>query len=67
MTVSDVYNTAVKPMPMADRLKLAVMILNDIPPQAISDYQDAWTDEDLHDFSLSTWKQTPNGGRVCTA
>ena len=60
MSVRDVYNSAVKPLTVADRLRLATMILNEIPPQALADYQDAWTDEDLRDFSASALNNAPS-------
>jgi hypothetical protein len=59
MTVAEVYNSAIKPLPMGDRLKLAAMILNDMSPQAVVEYQDAWSDDDLREFSTTTWKQSP--------
>ena len=37
MTVREIYEQAIKPLPAADRLRLATLILNDIPPQAVVD------------------------------
>ena len=34
MNLQDFYNSRVKPLPTAERLRLAKMILNEIPPQA---------------------------------
>jgi hypothetical protein len=51
MTVETIYNQVVKPMPPSERLKLATLILNDIPPRAIVDYSDEWTDEDMRDLT----------------
>jgi hypothetical protein len=59
MTVLDVYNSAIKPLPASDRLRLATLILNDIPPQSLADYRDDWSDEDLAEFSAATWAQAP--------
>jgi hypothetical protein len=59
MSVLDMYNKTVKQLPVADRLRLATMILNDIPPQSLSDYQDEWTDADLRDFASSSMKNAP--------
>ena len=52
MTAQEVYDQAIKPLPAADRLRLAALILNDFPPQAVVDYSEEWTDEDLRDFTL---------------
>ena len=50
MTVDQIYEQTVKPLSMADRLRLAVLILNDIPPHAVVDYSDEWSEEDMSDF-----------------
>jgi hypothetical protein len=56
MTVKQLYEQTIKPLSVADRLRLATLILNDIPPQAIVDYNDEWSEEDLHDFSRASWE-----------
>ena len=50
MTVDDLYRETIRLLPAADRLRLATMILNDIPPQSVIDYSEDWSDEDLRDF-----------------
>jgi predicted TIM-barrel fold metal-dependent hydrolase len=50
MTVNQIYEQTVKPLSIADRLRLAALILNDSPPHAVVDYRDEWSEEDLHDF-----------------
>lgn len=55
-TADEVYDRIVKPLPLSERLKLAAMILNSIPPQAVVDYSEAWTEEDLRDFSAASWQ-----------
>jgi hypothetical protein len=57
MTLQQLYEQTIKPLPAADRYRLAVLILNDIPPQAVVDASDTWTEEDLQDFSQMTWTQ----------
>jgi hypothetical protein len=44
-----------KPLSMADRLRLAALILHDIPPHAVVDYSDEWSEEDLSDFRQASW------------
>jgi hypothetical protein len=55
MTVDQIYEQTVKPLSMADRLRLAAMILNDIPPHAVVDYSDGWSEADLRDFREASW------------
>jgi hypothetical protein len=55
MTVNQIYEQTIKPLPLPDRLRLAALILNDIPPHAVVDYSDEWSEEDLHDFRQASW------------
>jgi hypothetical protein len=54
-TAEEVYNHVIKPLPPSERLKLATLILNNLPPQAVVDYSEEWTDEDVHDFTAYSW------------
>ena len=54
-TAEAVYAEVIKPLPLSERLKLATMILNDIPPQCIVDYSDEWSEEDIREFSATSW------------
>jgi hypothetical protein len=60
MNVSEIYTGTIKSMPAADRLRLATMILNDIPPQSIVDYSDEWSEEDCRDAMRVSWSRAPN-------
>jgi hypothetical protein len=55
MTVNQIYEQTIKPLSMVDRLRLAALILNDIPPHAVVDYSDEWSEEDLRDFREASW------------
>ena len=57
MTIQELYEQSIKPLSTADRYQLATMILGDIPPQAVVDYRDEWSDEDLKDFNRENWKR----------
>lgn len=57
MNVQDLYEQRIKVLSAADRLRLAVLILNDIPPQSVVDDSDAWAEEDLQDFAQASWQQ----------
>jgi len=52
----EVYDADVRPLPPAERLKLAAMILDDLASHSSSiDVNDAWNGEDMRDlvaFSL---------------
>jgi hypothetical protein len=56
MTVQELYERSIKSLPTGDRLRLAAIILNDIPARAVVDYSEQWSDEDLADFSRATWE-----------
>jgi hypothetical protein len=56
MSVQDIYHTSIKSLPAVDRLRLAKMILNDIPVESLFDFSDSWTDEDLADFTKAGWR-----------
>jgi len=53
-TAEAVYAEVIKPLPLSERLKLATMILNDIPPQCIVDYSEEWSEEDMQDLTRHT-------------
>ncbi len=57
MTVNEIYEQSIKPLATADRLKLARMILNDIPAESFLDYSDSWSDEDIRDFTKTSWQR----------
>jgi hypothetical protein len=40
MTVHEIYDQAIRPLSAAERLQLATIILNDIPPQLLVDYRE---------------------------
>lgn len=56
MTIQELYDTSIKSLPAVDRLRLASLILSDIPPQSVVDYQEAWSEEDLADFTRHSWQ-----------
>jgi hypothetical protein len=52
MTLREVYEE-VNRLQLADRVRLASLILSDIAVKPV-DYSDDWTDEDLRDATLAT-------------
>lgn len=55
-TAEELYDKSIRSLPAAERLRLATMILKDIPPESIADFNDAWSDEDCRDFSRGSWR-----------
>ena len=56
MNVHELYEQTIKSLPAADRLRLAVLILNGIPPQSVVDDSESWTEEDLQEFTQGSWE-----------
>ena len=57
MNVQELYEQRIKLLSAADRLRLAVLILNDISPQSVVDDSETWSEEDLQDFAQASWQQ----------
>jgi hypothetical protein len=57
MTIQELYEQSIKPLPAPERFRLAVMILNNIPSLAAVDDSDEWTDEDLRDITLYSMRR----------
>ena len=60
MTPEELYLT-IQELSQKERLRLAVMILNDITPiDEIIEYSDSWSDEDLQDLSAFALSHSEN-------
>ena len=57
MTIQEMYEHSIKPLPAPDRLRLATLILGDISPDLVIDDSDEWTEEDLRDISLHSMRR----------
>lgn len=53
-TAESVYAEAVQDLSSSERFKLATLILNGIPSEAVVDYSTEWSEEDLRDFDRAT-------------
>jgi len=51
MTIEEIYQQAIKPLPLSERFRLATLILNEIPPQSVVDIRDAWNEQDMLDVT----------------
>lgn len=62
MNLAELYNREIKSLSAADRLRLARLILEDIPPQSLLDFSEEWNDQDLRDFTqtaVDRWDEAP--------
>jgi hypothetical protein len=57
MTIQEMYEQSIKPLPAPDRLRLATLILNEIPAELVIDDGDEWTDEDMRDVTLHSLRR----------
>jgi hypothetical protein len=51
MTIEEIYDEAIKPLPPSERFRLATLILNEIPPQSVVDVRDDWDGQDTRDVT----------------
>ena len=68
MTIEEIYDEAIKPLPTSERFRLATLILNEIPPQSVVDIGDAWNEQDMKDiaaYSAAVRDGIPGGRRPC--
>lgn len=63
MSVTEIYEREVKPLPAADRIRLATLILNDIAPQGVADYSTEWSEQDITEFTSQNWNRQADGDR----
>lgn len=53
-TAESVYAEVVQALPSSEQFKLATLIMNRIPPEAVVDYSTEWSEEDLRDLDRAT-------------
>ncbi len=61
MTVKEMYEQEIKPLPQSERLRLATMILGDMEISGPVDYRDSWSEEDLADLTRYSLKRASAG------
>jgi hypothetical protein len=59
MTAEDFYQQMIRLLPAAERLRLATLILEGLPPEAVADDSGEWSNEDLADFADASWSRAP--------
>lgn len=57
MTIQEIYDQKIAPLPPAERLRLATLILINLPPHAVVDYSDDWAEEDMRAASLCSLRR----------
>ena len=61
LTAKDLYNTSVKKLPPQERLRLAIMILNEmVVDDGNIEYSDSWTEQDLKDLTAFALSHSEN-------
>ena len=61
LTAKSLYDSSVKQLPPQERLRLAIMILNEmIANEETIDYSDSWTEHDLHDLTAFALSHSEN-------
>ncbi len=51
MTIEEISDEAIKPLPPSERLQLATLILSEIPPPSVLDIREAWNEQDMTDVA----------------
>ena len=54
VTIEQIYAETIQPLSGGDKLRLAKLILNAIPSEAVADWSDDWSEEDLRDATRYT-------------
>jgi hypothetical protein len=61
MSIVEIYEQTIRPLSATDRVGLAKLILNGLPPEAIVDFREEWSDEDREEFTHTGWKRADHG------
>ncbi|NCO33276.1 MAG: hypothetical protein COZ06_35745 [Armatimonadetes bacterium CG_4_10_14_3_um_filter_66_18] len=56
-TAEVIYSKVVKPLPASERFKLAALILEQISPRGVVDYSEEWTEEDMREATLHSFRR----------
>jgi len=51
------YERSIRPLPAGQRLRLATLILNDIPPLSVGEYREDWSEDDMRDATLHSLRR----------
>jgi hypothetical protein len=62
MGIEQIYEKTIRPLPAGERLRLARLILDGIPAEAVADFSDEWSDEDLRDLSVASLSRADASG-----
>ena len=55
MTIEELYEEAIRPLPVGERIRLASLIMREHAGTGRLDYSEQWTDEDLREFTAAGW------------
>jgi hypothetical protein len=57
MSVRQLYDRSIKPLPASERLRLAALILNDMAPPLSADERTDWAEADYAEFAAASWRE----------
>jgi hypothetical protein len=55
MTVEQIYDERIRPLPAADQIRLASLIMRAHAGTGRLDYSEEWTEDDLREFTAAGW------------
>ena len=56
MRIEQLYEEAIRPLPVGERIRLASLIMWEHAGTGRLDYSEDWTDDDLREFSAAGWE-----------
>jgi hypothetical protein len=57
MGIEQIYELAIKPLPVEERLRLARLILDGISAEGIVDFSEEWSGDDLRELTMAAWSR----------
>lgn len=57
MGIEQIYERAIKPLPVEERLRLARLILDGISAEGIVDFSEEWSEDDLRELTVAVWSR----------
>ena len=57
MGIEQIYERAIKPLPVEERLRLVRLILDGISAEAGVDVGEEWSEDDLRELTVAAWSR----------
>jgi len=62
MKIEQLYERAIKPLPVEERLQLARLILDGISAEDVVNFSDEWNEDDLRELTAAAWSRANTQG-----